>query len=71
MQNINWDEVMERLKNSDEGDWAEHEGRTVEVVDMCGGRYLLLDKNGEVAGLVNTEQEAMLFLKSGHEEVEV
>lgn len=70
MQNVDWNEVAEWLKNSHEGDWAEHEGRTVEIVDMCGGRYLLLDKDGEVAGLVDTEQEAVLFLKSGHEEVE-
>jgi hypothetical protein len=58
-------EVMEWLLNGDEGDWAENEGREVEVVNMAVGRYLLRSKNGEFVTVVDTVQEAMLFLKSG------
>jgi hypothetical protein len=58
-------EVIEWLKNGDEGDWAEHEGREVEIVNMAVGRYLLRSKNGEFVTVVSTVQEAMLFLKSG------
>jgi hypothetical protein len=58
-------EVMKCLEAGDEGDWAEHEGREVEVVNMIAGRYLLRSKTGEFVTVVNTVQEAMLFLKSG------
>lgn len=46
------------------GDWAEHDGRTAEAVDMCGGRFLLTE-GGDVCGLVNSPVQVAWFLCSG------
>lgn len=58
-------ECMEFLRTAKVGDRAENEGRTVEVVDMEGGIFLLTDEHGDVAGLSNSEYRAVQFLKSG------
>ena len=58
-----WNQGIAYLLNATEGDWIEHNGRKVEVVDMCGGRYLCLDENGDVAGLYSAASSAMWFLK--------
>jgi hypothetical protein len=59
------EEVMRWLEDGCEGDWAENKGREVEIVDMIAGRYLLRSKTGEFVTVVDTVQEAMLFLISG------
>ena len=56
-------EVLDYL-NGDEAYWVENGERLVEVVDMCGGRFLLTE-NGEVCGLTNNAEEATLFLSTG------
>ena len=56
-------ECMEFLRKAEVGQWAYNCGRTVEVVDMVGGRYLFLDEHGDVSGLSNSEFRAVKFLK--------
>ena len=57
-----WNEGIEFLQNAEQGSWIEYKDRKVAVENMCGGRYLCYE-NGEVEKLVETEAEAMLFLK--------
>ena len=59
-----WNEGIAYLMNGTEGCWIEHNGRKVEIVNMCGGRYLCYDKEGNVAGLYHEEWRAMEFLKN-------
>lgn len=40
----------------------EHSNRVVEKVNMCGGRFLMLEDE-EVCGLTNDPKEAYRFLK--------
>lgn len=65
MTNIEWNKAIEWLGSGDEGDWVEHEGRSVDIVSMMGGRYLLTDENGEIAGLVDQVWQAVHFLRTG------
>ena len=65
MTNTMWNEAIEWANgNRAEGDWAEHEGRQVEIVAMCGGRFLCTE-GGEVCGLVETPLQAVWFLLKG------
>ncbi len=63
MTNTEWNMGIEFLMSSEEGDWAENNGKTVEVTNMCGGRYLMRDEDGEVSGLTDDVVVAMLFLR--------
>lgn len=56
-----WINAAEWLTSGEEGDYVTHEGRTAEVVNMCGGRYLLTE-NGEVIGLEHELVNALMFL---------
>lgn len=60
-----WNHVIKYLGNAECGDWVQNEKRMVEVVDMCGGKYLLLDDEGEVAGLTDETWRAACFLENG------
>ena len=63
MTNTEWNMGIEFLMSGEEGDWAENNGKTVEVTNMCGGRYLMRDEDGEVSGLTDDIVVAMLFLR--------
>lgn len=65
MTAMEWDAGTEYLMNGEEGDWVEHEGRKVEIVSMCGGRYILFNESGEFCDLTDEVWRAMEFLKSG------
>lgn len=65
MTNVEWNECTEWLENGQEGDWAENEGRTAEVVNMAGGRYMLTDKDGDFVAVVDEAWRAMMYLQSG------
>ena len=65
MTTSEWNEVTEFLETAEEGCFVENEGRTVEVVSMCGGKFLFLDKVHEVCGLTFEIWRALEFLKSG------
>ena len=65
MTTAEWNAASEYLKNNEVGSWAENDGRTVEVVDMVGGRYLLTDENGFFVRVVDEVWRAVEFLKSG------
>lgn len=56
-----WNSAREWLETGAEGSYAENAGRRVEVVNMCGGRYLLYEF-GEVAGLTDEIGKALVFL---------
>lgn len=65
MTNTAWNEAIEwAMGNREAGDWAEHEGRQVEVVTMCGGRFLCTE-GGEVCGLVDSPVQVAVFLLKG------
>lgn len=66
MTNTEWNEGIKYLENGERGDYLEHEGKTIEIAEMCGGRYLAFDWNGEVCGQTNEEWRAMAFLKDGN-----
>lgn len=58
-----WNEGINFLTTATEGCWIEEGDRQVEVVDMCGGRYLCLEA-GEVVALLKEEWRAMSFLSN-------
>ena len=62
MTNKEWNEGIEYLQNSEEGCWIKNGRAEVVVVNMVGGRYTCY-KDDEFVKLVETEVEAMLFLK--------
>lgn len=65
MTNREWNMAIEWAQaNRQEGDWAEHEGRSVEIVSMCGGQFLLTDEDG-FRGLADTPLKAVWFLSTG------
>lgn len=57
-----WNEGTDFLMTAEEGCWIEEGNRRVEVVDMCGGRFLCIE-DGEVAGLFDEVWRAMSFLR--------
>ena len=60
-----WIDGLMYLKNSDFDASIEHEGRTVIIVNMCGGRYLCLDNENEIVGLTSNIITAMKYLDTG------
>ncbi len=60
-----WNRCTEYLENGDEGAWIENDGRTVEVVNMVGGRYMLIDVNGYIDSLVDDTWRAVMYLNNG------
>ena len=66
MNNKEWNRFVEWANsNRQVGDWAEHNGRTVDIVSMEGGSYWCTDNNDEFAGLVQTPLQAAWFLLTG------
>lgn len=61
MTNTEWNDALEFLLNASEGDWVEHNGRTIIIVDMCGGNYALFEDK-EFYELTDDIGIAMLFL---------
>lgn len=59
-----WNKGIAYLMNGTVGCWIEHNGRKVEIVNMCGGRYLCHDEDGNMSGLFHEEWRAMEFLKN-------
>ena len=57
-----WNMGIEFLTTEEVGAWVDHEDRTVIIEEMCGGRYLLLDRK-EVCGVTDSVIEAMSFLR--------
>ena len=55
--------VVDFLDKAEIGDYVELDGKTVEVVNMVGGRYLCLDSRNEVVRLVGDPAAAYNFLK--------
>lgn len=60
-----WNAVSDFLETAEIGDCVEYDGRSVEVVNMAGGKFLHFDEKGEVAGLVNDVWKSCQFLKTG------
>lgn len=58
-------EIIEYLQNGDEGDCVEINGRSVEITNMSGGRYLFRDEDGEVSGQADSELSCIKFLDKG------
>ena len=65
MTTADWNTTSDYLASNEVGSWAENDGRTVEVVDMVGGRYLLTDESGFFVRVVDEVWRAVEFLKSG------
>lgn len=65
MTTAEWNAASAYLENNEVGSWAENDGRTVEVVDMVSGRYLLTDENGFFVRVVDEVWRAVEFLKNG------
>lgn len=61
MNKKQWNFCVEFLSNQGVGAFVSENNRKVEIVDMCGGRYLLFE-DGEVCGVVETVLEAVRFL---------
>ena len=59
-----WNQATAFLEVAGEGAWVENDGRTVEVTNMCGGRYLMLE-DYYVMGQCYEEWKAVEFLKTG------
>lgn len=59
---LTWNDVPRFLKAGDCWDFVEEGNRRVEIANMVGGRYLLLE-DGDVAGQTDDESEAVEFLK--------
>lgn len=60
-----WNEITDFLERAEADESVEYNGRSVTVVNMNGGRYLLEDENGDVSGLVHDAWKALTFLKTG------
>ena len=63
----NFEKVVRYLENAEEGSFVENEETSVyiEVTNMCGGRYLVFDKNGEVIRQTDSAAIAFKYLKYG------
>ena len=59
---LTWSDVPAFLKCGDCWDFVEEGNRRVEIANMIGGRYLLLE-DGDVAGQTDDESKAVEFLK--------
>lgn len=57
-----WNEGINYLMTAEEGDWISEGDRLVEVVNMCGGRFLCVDSEG-VVYLTDAVSKAMSFLR--------
>ena len=57
--------VTDYLRNGEEGDFVENDGRIAEVSCMCGGRYIFYDENGELSGQADNELLCIKFLEHG------
>ena len=62
MTNKEWNAGIEFLQNSEEGCWIQNGRAEVIVRNMCAGRFTCY-KDNEFIKLVETEVEAMLFLR--------
>lgn len=62
MTSREWNEGINFLMSAEEGDWLAEDDRHVEVVNMCGGRFLCLDTEGVVL-LTDAVSRAMSFLR--------
>ena len=58
-----WNTAIKFLMTAEENSFVEHENRTVLVVNMHAGRYLLMDENNEFVGVCREPVLAMAFLK--------
>lgn len=65
MTTADWNTTSDYLASNEVGSWVENDGRTVKVVDMVSGRYLLTDENGFFVRVVDEVWRAVEFLKSG------
>lgn len=59
-----WSKAYHYLEHAEVGKWARSDKnrRAVEVVDMVGGRFLLIDGDGLVETLTDDVGLAVLFL---------
>lgn len=65
MTSKEWNAGIGFLKESEEGQWIEHEGRKITVVNMVAGKFMMTDGDGEFCGATNEEWRAMQFLRNG------
>ena len=65
MTNKEWNDGIEYLENAKVGDHLEHNGRTVEVVNMIAGQFLCYNELNEFVCLVDESWKAMHFLRFG------
>jgi len=60
---MDMNEAWVYLCNGEEGDYVENDnGYRAEVVNMCGGRYMLWDRDGEPLRLTDSVYEAVDFV---------
>lgn len=65
MNATEWNAITDFLETAVEGNYVEFRDRIIEVTNMVGGRFLLIDENGEISGLTNVIWKACQFLKTG------
>ena len=62
MTNAEWNKGIEYLNDCDLGDYILYDNKAIIVTDMTAGRFMCY-ANDEFIKLVETEVEAMLFLR--------
>lgn len=60
-----WRDCIDFLVNAEIGQYAEYEGRMIEIVDMIAGDYMMFDENHEFCGVTNQTRKAAHFLSTG------
>lgn len=69
---ITREDVIKHLENGECGDWAwnDETGREVHVVEMCGGRYMMLKSKESYIRLTDDVEEAVRFMEANEDDDE-
>lgn len=70
---ITREDVIKHLENGECGDWAwnDETGREVHVVEMCGGRYMMLKSRESYSiRLTDDVEEAVRFMEVNEDDDE-
>ena len=59
-----WSQAINYLATAAEGCWIESENWRIEIVNMCGGRYMVFDKYGWNYLLTHNVIEAINYVKA-------
>ena len=58
-----WNDGIEFLETAKKWSWVEFEGRKVEIVNMCGGKYALQRGQGFPPGLHIDPSPSLLYVQ--------